>query len=243
MSKNIELTKNIKVLFGVNLFVLISLFFFRLLFNDLGYYFALVNIMTVINVVFLLFGIVFNVLLLIKKECFDNKTSFIAIIVATIIYLIINTVGIYILNKPIQNKYNEYSNKLYKYCKLYECETFEIISNNDKKEYIIENNYLDYNNNLNSVKFNAIYDINGIYEISAVIISDNELYSQDLIKEIVDNYFNYFNKKIDTELIKRAFDIRFEGELKENEYIYKVTEVYDENILLKIKTEIMVKLK
>ena len=162
MNKNIELTKNIKVLFGVNLFILVSLFLFRLIFNGLGYYSLLVNIMTIINVVFLLFGIVYNVLMIIKKEQFDNKNSFIIIVVAAIIYLVINTVGICLINKPIENKYKKYSDELYKYCELYECETYEVITKKDKKEYIIENNYLDYNNNLNSIKLNALYDINGM---------------------------------------------------------------------------------
>lgn len=243
MNKNIELTKNIKVLFGVNLFILISLFLFRLIFNGLGYYSLLVNIMTIINVVFLLFGIVYNVLMIVKKEQFDNKNSFIIIVVAAIIYLVINTVGICLISKPIENKYKKYSDKLYKYCELYECETYEVITKKDKKEYIIENNYLDYNNNLNSIKLNALYDINGIYEINAVIISDNELYSEDLIKDKIDDFFNYFDKEINKELIKKAFVLRFEGDVKEKEYVYKVTEVYNEKILSKIKTEIMVKLR
>ena len=243
MNKNIELTKNIKVLFGVNLFIIISIFLFRLIYNDLGYYTLLVNIMTIINILFIIFGITYNILMLVKKEQFDNKNGFIIIVIFGIIYLIINTLGIYLINKSIQNKYNKYSDKLYKYCELYECETYEVISKNDKKEYIIENNYLDYNNNLNGIKLIALYDINGIYKISATIISDNELYSEDLIKEQIDNYFNYFDKKINKELIKEAFDLRFDGDIKENEYVYKVTEVYDEKILSKIKTEIIVKLR
>ena len=243
MNKNIELTKNIKVLFGVNLFIIISIFLFRLIYNDLGYYTLLVNIMTIINILFIIFGITYNILMLVKKEQFDNKNGFIIIVIFGIIYLIINTLGIYLINKSIQSKYNKYSDKLYKYCELYECETYEVISKNDKKEYIIENNYLDYNNNLNGIKLIALYDINGIYKISATIISDNELYSEDLIKEQIDNYFNYFDKKINKELIKEAFDLRFDGDIKENEYVYKVTEVYDEKILSKIKTEIIVKLR
>ena len=54
---------------------------------------------------------------------------------------------------------------------------------------------------------------------------------------------NIIEEEINKELIKKAFDLRFEGNVKENDCIYKVTEVYDEKILLKIKTEIIVKLK
>ena len=69
------------------------------------------------------------------------------------------------------------------------------------------------------------------------------MFSEDLIKKQVEAYYSNFGVEVDANVIKQAFDNRFNGSIKKEKLTYKVSEVYDEDTLVGLKTTITLDLK
>ena len=88
MEGKIEIKKNGYVLFVINIITLITLVFFRIIYQQLGFYTLLLNIVLAINIIFLIFGIIFNILFIKNVNKYNVKKSIIIIIVIFIFYLL-----------------------------------------------------------------------------------------------------------------------------------------------------------
>lgn len=244
MDKKINIIKNAYVLFVINIIVLITLIFFRSLYSKLGYASLLINILFIINLVLLLVGIIFNVLFVKSPEKYDDKKHMIAIFVTFVIYLLLNTLVISMINKSLASSYTKMNSKLSSYCDTYGCDKYETITKNGYEEFIIEKNYFDYNNVQNKIKIITKYDTDKVISVSADIYSKNDMFSETLISDNLKIYFSNFDYEIKEEKIKEAFDKRFTSSVFDDNATYKVTEIYnDDGELDSLKTNITLKLK
>ena len=116
------------------------------------------------------------------------------------------------------------------------CDKYETTNLGNKRDFIIYKNYYDYNNLRNSIKIHTIYDTSKIINIKAIIYSDNELYSEQLIRDELNNYFLNYNININVEKIKEAFFNRDSRRVNENNINYKVISVYKDGMLDKFET-------
>lgn len=243
VNKEIKLTKTTKILFVINLLVLLSLIAFRYIYNYLVYYPVLVNVFLVINILILLFGIIFNIITLKNENKYNNSKYVKLIIILFIVYLLLNTIGIYIINKPIENKYKKISDKLSSYCTSFYCDTYNTKYVGKNRVFIIKKEYLDYNNNINTIEIKTYYNKNNIYKIDANIYTDNDSFSPNLIKNELDKYFSNFNISLNEEAIEKSFENRFEKEIEKDNIIYRVSEIYDKKVLTKLKIRVICNIK
>lgn len=116
------------------------------------------------------------------------------------------------------------------------CDKYETTNLGNKRDFIIYKNYYDYNNLRNSIKIHTIYDTSKIINIKAIIYSDNELYSEQLIRDELNNYFLNYNININVEKIKEAFFNRDSRSVNKNNINYKVISVYKDGMLDKFET-------
>ena len=116
MEGKIEIKKNGYVLFVINIITLITLVFFRIIYQQLGFYTLLLNIVLAINIIFLIFGIIFNILFIKNVNKYNVKKSIIIIIVIFIFYLLLNTFGVYLINNQIGKGYTKINSMLSSYC-------------------------------------------------------------------------------------------------------------------------------
>ena len=100
----------------------------------------------------------------------------------------------------------------------------------------------EYDNNPNSLVIVTKYDEEKVLSVKADVYSDNNMFSTTLVKDSIKDYFYNFNYEINENLIKEAFDKRFESAVKENNATYKVTEIYEKKELTKLKTSIKLNL-
>lgn len=243
MNKKIDIIKNANILFIVNIIVLISMVFFRTLYMKQGYNALFVNIVFAINVLFLVAGIIFNVLFLKDSKKYDNKKCTNVIIMSFIIYLLINTVLMFLVNIPISKGYRKINEKLSFYCDTYGCDNYETINDKQNRKFIIKKMYFDYDNRENELTITTTYNTKEVIKVEAVIYSRNDMYSEMLIKDVLKDYFYNFDYEIDEVMIKQAFDNRFSSSVKKDNVSYKVTEVYNDDTLEKLKTNIVLDLK
>ncbi len=243
MDRNVELKKNCMVLFILNIGVLLSLILFKIYFSKVGYAPFLVNSMLVINIIILIIGIVFNVILLKKPNFYDERKSLITMIVLFSLYVFLNTIGVVIINKSLSSGYKKIADRLSSYCDTYVCDRYETANEGSVKDFIIKKNYLDYNGAQNDIEIHTKYDMDDIISVEATIYSQNEMFSEALIKEQVKLYYDNFGVTINDDLIKKAFDNRFEGSVKKDNMSYRVSEIYEDGELTKLKTVISLKLK
>lgn len=243
MNKKIILKKNCVLLFILNICVLLSLVLFRTYFLKLGYSNILINFMFIFNIIILIAGIICNLVLLRKQDGYDEKKSMILMCALFVIYLLVNTIGVIIINKPLNSNFKKTADKLSLYCDTYLCDKYETINEHGIKDFIIYKTYLDYNGVQNNIEIHTKYDSNGVFYIEATVYSQNEMFSEKLIKEQIEVYYNNFDVTIDETLIKQAFDNRFNGSVKKDNLSYEVNEVYEDGELINIKTIITLKLK
>lgn len=243
MNKNVVLNKNTIVLFVLNILAILSCFLFRTYFIKLGYLKNLVNIAMILNIIIIIIGILFNVILLIHPNKFKIRQSIIIMVIVFLIYLIINTLGVNLINKKITFSYNKTSDKLFSYCSSFECDKYNTKVNGQNRDFIINKSYIDFNGVKNEVEIHTIYDLKGVKKVKAVVYCQNEMFSEYLINEQVKSYFSNFNVATDESLIKRAFDDRFTGNVKKDNITYKVEEVYNDGILTNLKTIIEAKIR
>lgn len=242
MNRKIEINFTCKYLFIVNMIILFSLVLFKSVYTKLGYYYNLVNSIFIFNIILFIIMILYNIYTLFNPKL-KQKNIIIIISLIFILYILFNTLGIYLLNIPYNKKYLKISNKLTTYCEKYMCDTFDTINNKSNKSFIIRKTYLDYNNNLNDIEIKNDFNSKKVYYITAYIYSNNRSFSAELIKDELDLYLKNFNITLDEELIKKAFDKRFKGEIESKNIKYKVVEIYDKKkVLQKLKTKISIKL-
>ena len=116
------------------------------------------------------------------------------------------------------------------------CDKYETTNLGNKRDFIIYKNYYDYNNLRNSIKIHTIYDTSKIINIKAIIYSNNELFSEQLIYDEVNAYFLKFDIYISSEMIREAFINRDKNNIKEDNINYKVISVYKDGMLDKFET-------
>lgn len=243
MEKKIDIKKNGYVLFFVNIGILLTLLLFRTYYISVGYHVILVNAMLGINIFILLVGIFFNVLIIKRKDYYDEKKSIKLIIVCFIVYILINTLGVYLINKPLDNGYTKISETLSSYCDSFECDKYETIKSGLYEEFVIKKQYFDYDNVQNNIEIYTKYNSKQVVSVKAIIYSENDLFSENLIKEQLASFYDNFNYEISSPKIKEAFDKRFDGKVFDDNATYKVDEIYSEGQLHKLKTTITLEIK
>lgn len=243
MNKSIELRKNCIILFLLNIGALLLMILFKSYFSSVGYSTLLINIMLGINIVFLATGIVFNFILFARPNKFDEKRSIILMGILFSAYVLINTVGMVIINKPLSSGYKKIADQLTLYCDTYVCDRYETINQGGVKDFIIRKTYLDYNGVSNDIEIHTKYDSSDVISVQAIVYSQNEMFSEMLIKEQIKVYFDNFEVNVSETLIKDAFDNRFKGSIKKDNLDYKVSEVYEDGELIGLKTIITLRLK
>ena len=134
------------------------------------------------------------------------------------------------------------NSKVMSYCDTYGCDKYETKTKASYEEFIIKKEYFDYDNNPNSLVIVTKYDEEKVLSVEADVYSDNNMFSTTLVKDSIKDYFYNFNYEINENLIKEAFDKRFESAVKENNATYKVTEIYEKKELTKLKTSIKLNL-
>lgn len=243
MNKKIDIIKNANILFIVNIIVLISMIFFRTLYLKQGYNSLFINMVFIINILLLIAGIIFNVLFLRDSKKYDNKKCTNIIIGLFIIYLLLNTVFTFLVNIPLNKGYKQINAKLSSYCDTFGCDSFETVNDKKNKKFVIKKMYFDYDNRENELTITTTYNTKEVIKVEAEVYSRSDMYSEALIKDVLKNYFYNFDYDIDESLIKQAFDNRFNSSVKKDNASYKVTEIYNEDTLEKLKTNIVLNLK
>ncbi len=243
MNKNIEIKRNCLVLFILNIFVLLTLILFRIYFSNVGYPQVIVDTALIINIVILIIGVIFNIILVIKPNLFNERKSLITFCVLFIIYVLLNTVGVVIINDKLSDGYAEIADDLAGYCETYVCDSYETINEDGLKDFIINKTYLDYNGVENEIEIHTKYDLKDVVSVEATVSSQNEMFSEGLIKEQVQTYYNNFGVAIDESLIRQAFDNRFGEPVKKDNLTYKVSEIYEDGELIRLDTIITLDLK
>lgn len=243
MNKKIELSRNTIILFIINISILILTIVFKTVYNMLEYNCILVNLFLILNILLLIIGIIYNYLILKNKKKYDNRKYIVISICLFIIFILLNTLAVYIINKQIQTKYVKTSDKLNSYCDSYQCSKFSTVYKSNAYIYKLEKKYIDYNNTTNNIIIYNKYNEKGIYEVSAHIISDKNLYSSYIIKEQLQEWFSHFNYDINIDKISKAFNKRFKSNVKDGAVSYKVNEKYIKKQLYNIETVITLKIK
>ena len=243
MNKKINIIKNTYILFIINIIVLVTLIFFKSLYTKLGYFPSLVNSILIINILILIIGVIFNILFFKKPDSFGSKKSLIIIVVIFIIYLLINTVLMFSVNKILGRSYAKINSKLSTYCDNYGCDEYETITKNGYEEFVINKSYFDYDNVQNNLSIVTKYNNKEVISVVATIYSRKQMFSETLIKDSIKNYFVNFDCDIDEQKIREAFDKRFTSSVKDKNVTYKVTEIYKDGELEKLKTTITLDLK
>ena len=242
MNKEVKLSKNTITLFMCNIFVLFSMFGFKYYYTYKMYEKKIISVFLIINIVIFLLAVAYNLFMLLSQK--DNKKrDLIFIVFYLVFYLLLNTMVIYIINKPISDGYKKNSLVLSKYCETYNCENFYNETHDAYRDFVIKNRYFDYNNDEKDIQIRIKYNHKNIISVKAIIYSNSSSFSEKNIKEQIDKYFLYFNKDIKEALIRKAFDSRFNGKIIDNGITYKVSEIYEKGKLVSLKTEISFKVK
>lgn len=243
MNKKMNIIKNAYILFVVNVLVFISLILFKNLYTQLGYDLSLINVTFVVNLVIFVLGLIFNILFIRNPQVYDNKKSTIIIIICFFVYLLLNSVLMVVVNKELSSGYTKINSKLSSYCVTYGCDKYETVSKGGYEEFVISKSYFDYNNAENNLEIVTKYNTKEILEIVATVYSKKEMFSETLIKDNLKDYFLNFEHEISEEKIREAFDKRFTSSVEDGNFTYKVTEIYKNNELDKLKTTITLVLK
>lgn len=241
MNKEIKLEKNTKLMFCINIFLLISIFLFNYIFKYLNVYHKIINIFTIINISILVISVIFNIFVILKQDKYNNKIWFKRMIIGLIIYVLLNTFIVYLINKPYQLKLNRIENELVSYCDYYECETYEVKNEKEHYNFYITKKYLDYDNMYNNIEINNYYDIEGVKNIKLVIYSRKEMFSELLINEEVKYWLNNFDISTNYETIYKAFT-NSPNKITENGITYEIVDNYENNTFKVLKTIITLKI-
>lgn len=236
MNREIFLRKNTKLLFVLNIIYLFLIVMLKNTFSKLGYNSSVINIWFIICIVLLIIFILLNILLLFKE--INEKKSIIIIITLFVIIFSLSIFIPIIINKSYEKDFSKIGVKLSSYCKIYDCDTYETLYKNNNKEFIINKKYFDYDGRENDIKIVTTYSKKEVLSVNMTIYSDNEMFSSEIVKKELDGYINNFNYSINEEMVNKAFSNRFSGKIKDNIATYEVKEIYEYNVLTKLKTTI-----
>ncbi len=242
MNKIVSITKNTIILFVLNIIVLVGTVFFKFLYTNQGYLPVLVNAVFIANIIILVLGIVFNILFIKNKDKYNTKKSIIFVVIIFIVFLLLNSVFIIGVNKAYSKRFTKINSTLSSYCDSFGCDKYETVLESGYEKFIIEKVYFDYDGMENNLKIITTYDTEKVIEVKALVYSRNEMFSEALIKDSLKEYFNNFDYEIDESLIREAFDKRFTSSVKKDNATYKVTEIYKNDSLEKLKTTIILNL-
>ncbi len=243
MNKKLYIRKNTIILFIINIIVLITMIFFKVYYTAKLYSNILVNVIFVVNIVLLLIGIIFNILILKNSDKYDKPLLLKVVISIFIVYILLNTIFMFFVNKSLNNNYIKINEKLSSYCDTFGCDRYETITGNGYKEFVIKKVYFDYNNEENDLEIVTKYNTKEVISVKATIYSKKDMFSETIIYDELKNYFLNFEYEIKESKIKEAFDNRIISSVIDNNATYKVTEVYKDEELQKLKTTITLKLK
>ena len=243
MNKKLDIRKNTIILFVINIIILISMIFFKVYYTTKLYSNILVNVIFGINVILLLVGAIFNLLILKNPAKYDKPLLSKVVIFIFVIYLLLNTVFMLFINKTLSSNYTKINEKLSSYCDTFGCDRYETIAGNGYEEFVIKKIYFDYNNEENDLEIVTKYDTKEVISVTATIYSKKNMFSETIIYDELKNYFSNFGYEIKESKIKEAFDNRITSSVSDDNATYKVTEVYKDEELLKIKTIVTLDLK
>lgn len=243
MNKKLDIRKNTIILFVINIIVLISLIFFRAYYTSKLYSTVLVNVVFGVNIVLLLAGVIFNLLILKNPDKYDRPLLSKIIITVFVIYLLFNTVFMVFINKNLSSGYTKVNQELSSYCDTFGCDRYETIAGNGYEEFVIKKIYFDYNNDENDLEIVTKYNTKEVISVTATIYSNKDMFSETIIYDELKNYFSNFGYDIKESKIKEAFDNRITSSVSDDNATYKVTEVYKNEELQKLKTIITLDLK
>ncbi len=238
MNNQVEIRKNGYVLFVVNIILLITLIFFRMIYQQLGFYTLILNIFLIIDVVLFIIGVIFNIDFIRKIDKYNVKKSIIIVIIIFIIYLLLNTVGIFLINSYMGKGYSSMNSMLSSYCESFGCDKYDTVSGSNYEEFVINKTYDDYDGELNELEITVRYNTSKIIFVRAVVYSRKQMFSPRIIRLELNDYFSNFDYEISEDKIKEAFDNRFSSEVTDGNATYKVTEIYNDGELENLKTTI-----
>lgn len=241
MDKKIELKNKTIVLLVVESIILLTSFLFKNYYVYKGYNTALVYTMLVINILIFILGIIVLYLFLKKSDIYDEKKSIIAISIAFVIFILLNTIVVNLINKPLNKGYEKISEKLVSYCEDYGCERYETLTNKENRDFIIKKTYVDYNGIYNDLEIKVTYDNKKVTNVTAIVFSSSSLFSERLIVESIEGYLRKLDITIDENKIRQALETRNVKSIKENNMIYQVSDVYTNQSLTHLKTTIEIK--
>ena len=231
MNKKVIIRKDNKRLLVISILMLVLTFIFKFIYSYLGFNISICNIFFIINIILLLITIIFNLVLIFKREKLKKLLKFLKFYF--IGYIILNTLVIIVFNVPYIINVRKVEEKIVSNCGIYNCETFDA----NKNIFSLTKQYLDYSGNSNYINIKNYYNDIGIYKIEAEIYSENTLYSEYLIIEQVKEWFGmYYGSEPDFYYLGEAFRKGTQEEVSKNKYTYKVEEVYENNKLIKIKS-------
>lgn len=241
MDKKIELKNKTIVLLVVESIILLTSFLFKNYYVYKGYNTALVYTMLVINILIFILGIIVLYLFLKKSDIYDEKKSIIAISIAFVIFIILNTIVVNLINKPLNKGYEKISEKLVSYCDDYVCERYETLTNKSNRDFIIKKTYVDYNGNYNDLEIKVTYNNKRVTKVTAIVFSSSSLFSERLIVEAIEGYLRKLDITINENKIREALENRNVKSIKENNVIYEVSDVFTDQNLTHLKTTIEIK--
>lgn len=244
MNKNLDIRRNTNVLFVLNIVIFITMIFFRNYYGKLGYTNIIINTFLTVDILILILGIIYNVLFIKNVEKYDNTKTFIIIIAVFLFYLLLNTVGTISINKIVRGSYAKVGANVLGYCNEYACDKYETIAIDGYEVFVIYNKYYDYDKKENELEIRTKYNKDEVVSVTATVYSRKKMFSEELIKENIKNYYYIFDAEIDSKKIRQAFDKRFDGTIVDDNLEYKVREIYNQDGKLeKLKTVITLELK
>lgn len=241
MNKKIELKNKTIVLLVVEALILLSSFLFKNYYVYKGYNTALIYTMLVINILIFVFGVVVLCAFLKKPEFYDEKKSIIGISIAFIIFIMLNTIIVNLINKPLNKGYEKISKRLVSYCEDYGCEKYETLTKKGNRDFIIKKTYVDYNGDYNDLEIKVAYDNKRVTKVTAIVFSSSSLFSERLVVESIEGYLRKLDITIDENKIREALENRNVKSIKENNIVYQVSDVFTGENLTHLKTTIEIK--
>lgn len=243
MKNKVNLTKSTLTLFICNVVAILLTIFFANYFLKREYLPILIIVELILNVLLIILGIIYNVIFIKNDNKYDDKKSIVIVITLFLIFILYNTFGMYYINSLLNSKYSSMNKKIASYCDTFGCDKYETKVKNGYKQFIIKKEYFDYDNNPNSLVIITNYDDEKVLYVKASVYSSKNMFSESLISDNVKKYFYNFDYNVKEELIKDAFDKRFDGKVSDGNATYKVEEIYEKNELVRLKTNIILDLK
>ncbi len=244
MKNKFGTSSNFNILFLPSFLVLLTLIVFKLLYTFLNYYQNVVNTFLIINVIVFVVSLIISIILIKREYLFESYKDILkrATYIFFAVYILINTLGCYAVNKYLDKKYSKISYKVFKFCDNFRCDKYETISQDGYEIFVIKNTYFDYDNYENNLEIQTKYNSNEIVSVVATIYSRKELFSETLINDQIKDYFLNLDCVTSEEKIREAFEKRFQGSVLDESVEYKVTEIYKSDQLDKLKTEVTLNL-